>query len=171
LYTDSLDGGRFYQTKLHLNTKMDNKRIFGEDMEQIKEAKGRCLCGNVTITVKDVENKFGACHCDMCQVWTGGPQFGIGCGTNVEIEGKEYVTTFNSSPWAERAFCKECGTHLYYRVKQSGDYRVLAGFLKDISPKFDIQFFIDKKPEYYTFADQTNVMTEKQIMEYFASKM
>lgn len=141
-------------------------------MEKIEFAKGACLCGKITISVKDVDNKFGACHCDTCRIWTGGPQMAIGCGQNVEIEGKDYLSVYDSSAWAERGFCKECGTHLFYRLKASNEYRVLAGLFTDsISPKFDMQFFIDKKPEFYSFAEQTTNLTEKQIMEYFASKL
>lgn len=96
----------------------------------------------------------------------------FGCGENIEIEGKEYITTFDSSAWAERTFCKECGTHLYYRVKASNDHRVLLGLFKDsINPKFDFQYFIDKKSDNFSFCEQTKNLTEKEILAYFASKM
>ncbi len=141
-------------------------------MDRIEYAKGTCLCGSVTITAKNIDNHFGACHCDMCKVWTGGPQMGIGCGQNIEIEGMEFITTFDSSAWAERTFCKKCGTHLYYRVKSTNDYRVLVGFFKDsISPKFEYQYFIDNKSDSFSFDNKTTNMTEQQIVEYFASKM
>lgn len=138
----------------------------------MKKAEGTCLCGGVTILAEEVDNHFGVCHCKTCQTWTGGPQMGIGCGKSVEIKGEENVAYFESSSWAERAFCKKCGTHLFYKVKKTGDYRVLVGLFGDaISPKFDIQFFIDKKPENYSFSEDTKSMTEAQIMEYFASKV
>lgn len=141
-------------------------------MDRINHAEGTCLCGNVTVSVNDIENSFGACHCDTCKTWTGGPQLAIGCGQNVEIKGEEHVALFDSSEWAQRAFCKTCGTHLFYKLKQTGDHRVLLGLVgKSISPNFDIQFFIDKKPECYSFAEETKTLTEDQVMELFASKV
>ncbi len=141
-------------------------------MDDVKEAQGTCLCGKITITVRDFDTSFGACHCDTCKVWTGGPQMAFGCGENIEIEGREHMTTFNSSAWAERTFCKECGTHLYYRVKASNDHRVLLGLFKDsVLPKFEYQYFIDKKSDNFSFSDETTDLTEKEILEYFASNM
>lgn len=140
-------------------------------MSKIEYAKGTCLCKKVTITVKDVENKFGVCHCDTCKVWTGGPQMAIGCGQKVEIEGSNYIKSYSSSDWAERGFCTECGTHLFYKLKGKNDYRILLGLFKDtISPKFDVQFFIDKKPKYYSFSEKTRSLTKKEIMTLFGEK-
>ncbi|MCF6234756.1 MAG: GFA family protein [Rhodobacteraceae bacterium] len=35
--------------------------------------KGRCLCGAVTVRVMDAHDpRPGACHCRMCQRWSGG---------------------------------------------------------------------------------------------------
>jgi len=36
--------------------------------------------------------------------------------------------------------------------------------------EFGLQVFIDRKPEYYTFADKTKKMTEAQIYEMYAPK-
>ena len=136
----------------------------------MESVKGSCLCGRVTLTVTGINEHFGACHCDMCKVWTGSPQMGIGC-KDVKIDGKAFVSTFDSSAWAERAFCKTCGTHLYYRVKDTNDHRVMVGFFKDaISPKFEYQYFIDKKPDNFSFADETKDLTTEDIMKIFASR-
>jgi len=137
----------------------------------MKKIEGTCLCGGVTISAKETDAHFVACHCETCRTWTGGPQMAVGCGKDVEVKGEEHVTFFKSSAWAERAFCKRCGTHLFCRVKETSDHRVLLGlFGNSISPKFDMQFFIDKKPSNYTFSEETKAMTEAQIMEYFAPK-
>ncbi len=137
-------------------------------MEKVKEAKGKCLCGSVTITVHDFDNEMGACHCDMCKVWTGAPQMAFGCGENIKIEGEEFVERYESSPWAERAFCKKCGTHLFYRVKDKNSHRPMLGLFKDsFTPEFKYQYFIDKKSKSFSFADKTIDLTEKQIMEMF----
>ena len=78
---------------------------------------GSCLCGAVRITVKNINNKVGACHCGMCRKWCGGPLMAVNCGADVIFDGKDNVSVFDSSAWAERGFCSACGSHLYYRLK------------------------------------------------------
>ncbi len=129
---------------------------------------GKCLCGAVAIVAKaatDVE----VCHCGMCRRWGGGPLIAIHCGTDVKISGVENVTQFASSAWAERGFCKTCGTHLFYRLKPANEYIVPAGLFQNQNG-FELkeQIFIDKKPAYYDFANSTNTLTEAQVFEKYA---
>lgn len=131
---------------------------------------GTCLCGAVTLTTEARLDKFGACHCAMCRKWGGGPYLEVECKGGVEIDGLENVSVFDSSEWAERGFCKNCGTHLFYRLKQMDQYHVPLGLFGDsISPEFDIQVFIDKKPDYYSFNEKTTDYTEKQVFEMFGA--
>lgn len=82
---------------------------------QLTSLEGRCLCGAVTITVEGQhERTVGACHCRLCQRWTGGIFFCFAAAPDaVRIEGA--VAHFRSTPFAERAFCPTCGAHLYFR--------------------------------------------------------
>lgn len=57
----------------------------------------KCLCGNVTIMPKNINPEFTVCHCSMCRKWGGGPLFMMQCGTDVTVEGQEFVTEFDSS--------------------------------------------------------------------------
>lgn len=125
---------------------------------------GRCLCGAVNLTIRTIDYNLGACHCDMCRRWGGGPFLAIDCGTDVQIDGGENVTVFSSSTWAERGFCSRCGTHLFYRLKESQQYVVPIGLLND-DPQvhFKGQIFIDEKPEYYSFANETENMTGAEV--------
>src|SRR3989338_3269929 len=125
---------------------------------------GKCLCGAVTVTAKQVSKNLGACHCGMCRKWTGGPLFAIDCGTEVAFEGQDYIATYDSSAWAERGFCKKCGTHLFYKLKAKSQYIVATGLFDDIKTyHFDHQIFIDEKPEYYAFENQTHNMTGAEV--------
>ena len=75
---------------------------------------GRCLCGAVTITVAGHDPRIGACHCRMCQRWTGGLFLCFDAPADgVSVRGP--VTRHASSGIAERAFCATCGTHLWMR--------------------------------------------------------
>lgn len=129
---------------------------------------GKCLCGAVKITAKTVNESLGACHCSMCRKWTGGPFFAVDSGTEVVFEGKEFIQSYNSSAWAERGFCKQCGTHLFYKLKEKSQYIVSVGLLDNITNyNFDHQIFIDEKPAYYSFANKTENMTGAEVFAKF----
>ena len=132
---------------------------------------GTCLCGSVRISAESVSNSVGACHCGTCRTWGGGPLLAVDCGTDVSIDGADHVTVFDSSQWAERGFCSRCGSHLFYRLKQNQQYMVPAGLLDGYEgAQFDQQLFIDQKPAYYAFANETEDMTGAQVFEKFAPK-
>ncbi len=139
-------------------------------MTTAKTMQGKCLCGAVTMTTK-ATTEVEACHCGMCRRWGGGPLIAIHCGDDVKIEGSDHVSAFNSSMWAERAFCKTCGTHLYYKLKQASEFIVPAGLFQD-QQGFELkeQIFIDKKPSYYEFSNKTRVMTEAEVFEKYTPK-
>jgi hypothetical protein len=91
------------------------------------------------------------------------------CGTEVTFEGEENIVVYDSSEWAERGFCKVCGTHLFYRLKGNGLCIMPVGiFDEDPGFVFDHQVFIDEKPGYYAFANKTEDMTGAEVFAKFA---
>jgi hypothetical protein len=92
---------------------------------------GRCLCGAVTITVAgDHDPRVGACHCRMCQRWSGGLFLCFEAdGSAVTVTGE--VTRYRSSAFAERAFCPRCGSHLWFNDVEDGaspqSYELMPG--------------------------------------------
>ena len=98
---------------------------------------GHCLCGAVTVTVKgDHDSGIGACHCRMCQRWSGGLFLCFDApATSVTVEGP--VSEFQSSPFARRGFCPRCGSHLWFRdVNESGEpadanYELMPGLFDE----------------------------------------
>lgn len=133
--------------------------------------KGHCLCRAVSVQAATVSDKVGACHCGMCRRWSGGPWLALDCGTEVTFDGNEHITLFNSSAWAERGFCNQCGTHLFYRLKQSGQHFVPVGLFDELGElDFDHQIFIDEKPKFYEFANKTSTMTGAEVFAKYASK-
>lgn len=131
-----------------------------------------CLCGSVKISVANINPKFSVCHCSSCRTWGGAPFFAVQCGTDLHIEGEEFVKTYASSSWASRGFCTECGTHLFFKLKESGDYNMPVGLFPDLEGlEMSMQYFSDQRPSYYCFTNQTKEMTRAEIMAYFADKM
>jgi hypothetical protein len=130
--------------------------------------KGSCLCGAVTIAAGGDEKSLGACHCIKCRKWSGGPFLELECGSQVVFEGAENITTFASSEWAERGFCKKCGSHIFMKLKAGKEYGISAGlFESNEGVRFDRQVFYDKKPSYYSFSNETRNMTSDYIYEHF----
>lgn len=139
-------------------------------MTQEVKLSGRCLCGAVRFTGTTKEPKVAACHCSMCRRWSSGPYFEVVC-TDVVFEGEDNITKYRSSDWAERAFCKTCGSNLYYRMIDSDELQLSAGLLDDQSNlSLSRQFFTDLKPPFYTLADETDNMTSEEIYAAFAAR-
>jgi len=137
-------------------------------MKETIEGTGQCLCGGIHFTVKDMNNNVDACHCGMCRKWGGGPLMSVRCGKGVIFEGEENISVYNSSEWAERGFCKRCGSHLFYRLKESNEHEIPVGLFKDQEHfNFDLQVFVDMKPSFYSFANKTKEMTEAEVIEEF----
>lgn len=128
--------------------------------------KGHCLCSAVTIEAPD-RDEVGLCHCSMCRRWGGGPMFAVHVAGDVQIEGRTNVTSYQSSDWAQRAFCRTCGTHLYYRLLPSGEYILSAGLFPDQAFRLTGQIFIDEKPGWYALANDTTTMTGAEVFAKF----
>jgi len=85
-----------------------------------------------------------------------------------EIHGMEHVAVYASSDWAERGFCRQCGSHLFYHLKQGDFYALPVGLFEGSgSWKFTKQIFIDEKPRNYQFADKTELMTGQDVFDQF----
>ena len=92
----------------------------------------------------------------------------VDCGTEVAFEGEDEVKVFDSSPWADRGFCGRCGSHLFYRIKETGQLMIPAGiFENEEGLVFDHQVFIDEKPAFYDFSNDTQNMTGAEIAAQF----
>ncbi|NEP20373.1 MAG: hypothetical protein F6J97_26420 [Leptolyngbya sp. SIO4C1] len=88
----------------------------------------------------------------------------------MQISGESSVAAYPTTAWATRGFCSRCGTHLYIRVNQSGRYILPAGlFALDSELEFDHQIFVDKRPGYYHFANETREQTGAEVFAAFAA--
>lgn len=138
-------------------------------MSKTTDLHGQCLCGSVRINAQVSDASVGACHCSMCRRWGGGPFMEVNCGQAVTFDGEEDIATFSSSDWAERGFCRKCGTHLFYKIRETGQHMVPVG-LFDEGPDlaFETQVFIDEKPAYYAFSNETRNLTSEEVFALFA---
>ncbi|WP_340610902.1 GFA family protein [Xenorhabdus bharatensis] len=131
--------------------------------------KGRCLCGAVEVKTIEPIDRINACHCKTCQNWGGGPFLSVEFKNDLQITGDENIATYPSSEWAERAFCKKCGTHLFYHLHHPSTYYVpVALFENSDLGKLSNQVFIDSKPSYYNFVEKTPMLTKQDILNLFS---
>ena len=116
---------------------------------------GGCLCGAVRFEAEDVPEEIGVCHCGQCRRWASGPYFAVRAG-EVRFAGEENLGRHASSDWAERGFCKLCGSSLFYHMHDEPFHMMAVGAFDDQS-RFVLarEVFIDEKPAFYGFAQET----------------
>jgi hypothetical protein len=130
---------------------------------------GGCLCGAVRFTAAPANRNVDTCHCGMCRRWAGGPFFARDCADTLKIEDASNLGVYRSSEWAERCFCKKCGTALFFRLVGPNIHFVSAEAFDDREGyTLTTQVFIDDKPAYYGFANETHSMTGAEVFAAFA---
>lgn len=100
---------------------------------------GQCLCGAVTVQIQGSHDpRVGACHCRMCQRWSGGLFLCFEAeGGAVTAEGP--VSHYRSSEFSERAFCADCGSHLWMRDRREGAWYDLMPGLFDAAADWPLR--------------------------------
>jgi hypothetical protein len=116
--------------------------------------KGSCLCKKIQFEIKNAPKQINLCHCKMCQKFSGsafGSFMRVLARDFKIISGLEFEKVFDSSEWAARAFCSNCGASIRYINKEQPELTfVAAGCLDDdpkICPRHHI-FVKDKAPWY-----------------------
>jgi hypothetical protein len=134
-------------------------------MSQQAERSGRCLCRCVSYTFRPAEPEVDACHCSMCQRWSGGPSLSVKAAAPADVTGREVLTGYRSSEWGERHFCRNCGSHRFYSAPTFGYFGVSAGIIDDLGGlTLTTEIFIDRKPDLYAFANASRQLTEAEFL-------
>jgi hypothetical protein len=91
---------------------------------------GRCLCGSIRYQYSGDHSALTVCHCGMCRRWHGslGAYVG-GKPSDYRVEGGEHLRWHASSADAERGFCANCGSKLFWRSKDGTAMDAAAGTL------------------------------------------
>ena len=128
------------------------------------KASGKCLCGAVGFTLDDPGTEVHCCHCSMCRRWSGSPALAVSA-QHVTFSGEDNIAHYESSDWAERGFCKKCGSNLFYRLKEPGTYFLLMGSFDDQSAfRMASEIYIDNKPPGYEFVGDHPRLTEEEFL-------
>ncbi len=130
---------------------------------------GNCLCGAVKFAAEIPNLEVGTCHCGMCRRWSGGIFLAVGFKGDIEIDDDSNLNFFHSSDWGERGFCNKCGSNLFWRTQDKSHGVVSVQALEEADEAtLSSEIFIDKKPDYYSFSQETKQMSEAQVMAIFA---
>ena len=118
---------------------------------------GGCQCGAVRYSLSEPPTNACICHCRMCQ-----KQFGSVFGAFASVHPdrcrikRGQPAWFQSSDEAERGFCRDCGTPLFYKFLSSDQIAVTIGSLdrhSEVKPQF--QYGIEAREPW--FADLTDL--------------
>lgn len=136
-------------------------------MSGAQELSGQCLCGAVTIDALMKTPELTACHCDMCRRQTSGIFIGVSPEqSTVKVSGPAKV--FRSSDWAERGFCADCGSTLWYGTVHDGARYLAAGLFDDAGGGTVTQeYFSDHCPRGYRLENIHKRLTAKETIAFF----
>ena len=113
------------------------------------QANGSCFCGAIGFTAKLPSKWCAHCHCSMCR-----KSHGAGYVTWAGFEADQVKITddedqlgwFDSSTGAQRGFCKNCGSSLFFRSERwDGELHIALGCFDDA---------IDRQPQANVFFDK-----------------
>ena len=128
---------------------------------------GQCLCGAVQFEARAVATDFHVCHCAMCRRWAGGPLFAADA-ESVTFSGEQDLQRYASSDWAERGFCRQCGSNLFYFLKPTGAYHLCVGAFDDAAAfQVGSEIFVDHRPAGYALAGEHPQLTEQEVLAPF----
>ena len=133
------------------------------------EYRGQCLCGAVRFTVAVTKKEIDACHCGMCRRWGGGPALSVTADGPPRFEDDSALGVYRSSDWAERVFCKTCGSSILWRTVDGAFQSIPAAILGEPEDlPFSMEIFVDEKPAYYSFDGDREKMTGAEVFAAFA---
>ena len=120
-------------------------------------ATGRCLCGAVVYEIHAPLRDVVVCHCSMCRRQHGhaAAYAGVDAAALKLVGGNDgALAWYVSSEAAERGFCRECGSSLFYRPRQGSYLAVAAGTLDAPTGLRTVRhIYVADKGDYYEIAD------------------
>jgi len=93
---------------------------------------GGCQCGAVRYRTDVMLDNAHLCHCHMCQKAVGNIFAALVATPNVNLVWTRGTpAVFQSSAHAERGFCRDCGTPLFYNSLDNDRINLTIGSLDD----------------------------------------
>jgi hypothetical protein len=97
-----------------------------------------------------------ACHCGQCRRQSG--YFSVSTHakkTDVKLTDETGLKWFKSSEWAQRGFCDQCGTSMFWEAFEDDNMYITVGRLDEASDlKLGSHIFVDQKPDHIELHDE-----------------
>ncbi|MEW6982547.1 GFA family protein [Colwelliaceae bacterium 6471] len=111
---------------------------------------GKCLCGEVQITISGKISDIIHCHCSLCRKNSGTAYATNGFINAADFNitsGEQYINVFSFKPGRNRHFCSKCGSPVYSsNTQDAARYRIRLGILdSDIVEKPMSHNFVSSK--------------------------
>lgn len=118
--------------------------------------RGRCECGRVTYEVDGPLDQVTVCHCSQCRRTSGHIWASIVAKDGTyRITSDDTLKWFASSDKAERGFCTECGSSLFYRMHERPELAIASGTLdQPTGLALKRHIFAGDKADYYDISDK-----------------
>ncbi len=121
----------------------------------MEEHRGACLCGEVRFTTRGALRGVVYCHCSQCRKQSGHYYAATDVADeSLTVEGADSITWYRASDFAQRGFCKHCGSALFWKQDRSVKTSVMAGaFEAPTGLKAEAHIFVADKGDYYSIDD------------------
>ena len=115
---------------------------------------GSCLCGAVSFDVHGQLRPVLACHCIQCRKQTGNYMSATACAdAELKLTRADGLKWFRSSPEAQRGFCQECGSVLFWKQDGSDTTSMSAGAIDGATgATLEGHIFCESAGDYYEIA-------------------
>jgi len=116
---------------------------------------GSCNCGGVRLRTTGKLREVIYCHCSQCRKQTGLYYAATNIGdAELEVEGADNITWYQSSDFAKRGFCKVCGSALFWKARDHDYTSIMAGlFDSPTGLAASVHIFAADKGDFYAIAD------------------
>ncbi|MDH3586361.1 MAG: GFA family protein [Gammaproteobacteria bacterium] len=116
---------------------------------------GSCLCGAVRFVVNGPLGNVSYCHCSQCRKTSGHFVAAVDCSPgDLQLLEDKGLRWFRSSAIAQRGFCENCGSSLFWRPEHGRHVSIMAGVLDlPTGLQADEHIFVDDASDYYVIDD------------------
>ncbi|MDM3871904.1 GFA family protein [Porticoccus sp. W117] len=118
----------------------------------MKTLTGSCMCGDVRYEVTGECREVVACHCVECRKSSG--HYTAATATrpeNLKLLGDDGLKWYRSSPKAQRGFCQNCGSTLFWKPDSGDRISIFAGSLDgQTGLQMTSHIYSQEKGDYYT---------------------
>lgn len=118
-------------------------------------ANGGCLCGAVRFEVTGPLRPVVYCHCGQCKKTSGNFVAATDCAMeDLVLKAANRLRWYASSDVAERGFCSDCGSNLFWRPKDGSHMSIFAGTIDGPTGlRAKAHIFIESASDFLTIAD------------------